>query len=184
MLNIITKPNHYHNYYCYCYYRLDVPYGHLFYQCFTFFKIFINFKDFCDTDQCRKLEFTPEKAFDGRRLINHVIRIVEVLTMNFCENMCYMEPDCVSINLDKRVSEHGGYKCELNNVTHGRHEHDLKKEDNHFYYAAEVGVALLANTHFKGKKKTSFTVITVAIVALILISRPIFLSVELSLLLV
>ena len=87
MLNIITKPNHYHNYYCYCYYRLDVPYGHLFYQCFTFFKIFINFKDFCDIDQCRKLEFTPEKAFDGRRLINHVIGIVEVLTMNFCENM-------------------------------------------------------------------------------------------------
>ena len=88
-----------------------------------------------------------------RRLINHVIRIVEVLTMNFCENMCYMEPDCVSINLDKRVSEHGEYKCELNNVTHERHEHDLKKEDNHFYHAAEVGVALLANTHFKGKKK-------------------------------
>ena len=42
-------------------------------------------------DQCRKLELTPEKALDGRRLINHVIRIVEVLTMNFCENMCYME---------------------------------------------------------------------------------------------
>nr|XP_058960272.1 uncharacterized protein LOC131787202 [Pocillopora verrucosa] len=57
--------------------------------------------------------------------------------MNFCENMCYMEPDCVSINLDKRVSEHGEYKCELNNVTHERHEHDLKKEDNHFYHAAE-----------------------------------------------
>ena len=89
----------------------------------------------------------------GRLLINHVIRIVEVLTMNFCENMCYMEPDCVSINLDKRVSEHGEYKCYLNNVTHERHEHDLKKEDNHFYHVAEVGVALLANTHFKGKKK-------------------------------
>ena len=51
------------------------------------------------------------------------------------------------------MSEHGEYKCELNNVTHERHEHDLKKEDNHFYHAAEVGVALLANTHFKGKKK-------------------------------
>ena len=108
---------------------------------------FINLKGFCDADQCRVLEFTPEKAFDGKRLINHVIRIVEVLTMNFCENMCYMEPDCVSINLDKRVSEHGEYKCELNNVTHERHEHDLKDEDRYFYRAAEVGVASLANIH-------------------------------------
>ena len=110
---------------------------------------FINLKGFCDADQCRVLEFTPEKAFDGKRLINHVIRIVEVLTMNFCENMCYMEPDCVSINLDKRVSEHGEYKCELNNVTHERHEHDLKNEDHYFYRAAEVRVATLANIHFK-----------------------------------
>ena len=95
------------------------------------------------------LEFTPEKAFDGKRLINHVIRIVEVLTMSFCDNMCYVEPDCVSINVHKQVSGHGGYKCELNNVTHERHEHDLEKKDDYFYHAAEVGVASLANTHFK-----------------------------------
>ena len=73
-----------------------VSYGHLFYQCFPFS---INLKGFCDADQCRVLEFTPEKAFDGKRFINHVIRIVEVLTMNFCDNMCYVEPDCVSINV-------------------------------------------------------------------------------------
>ncbi|RMX47721.1 hypothetical protein pdam_00012358, partial [Pocillopora damicornis] len=109
----------------------------LFYQCFPSFIFFINFKDFCDADQCRKLEFTPEKTFDGRRLINHVIRIVEVLTMNFCDNMCYMEPDCVSINLYKRVSGHGAYKCELNNVTHESHEHDLEKVDYYVYHAAE-----------------------------------------------
>ena len=114
---------------------------------------FINLKGFCDADQCRVLEFTPEKAFDGKRLINHVIRIVEVLTMSFCDNMCYMEPDCVSINVHKQVSGHGGYKCELNNVTHERHEHDLEKKDDYFYHAAEVGVASLANTHFKWKKK-------------------------------
>ena len=110
---------------------------------------FINFKGFCDADQCRQLEFTTEKAFDGKRLINHVIRIVEVLTMSFCDNMCYMEPDCVSINVHKQVSGHGGYKCELNNVTHERHEHDLEKKDDYFYHAAEVGVASLANTNFK-----------------------------------
>ena len=64
-----------------------------------------------------------------------------------------MEPDCVSINLYKRVSGDGGYKCELNNVTHERHEHDLEKVDDYVYHAAEVGVSSLANTHFKGKKK-------------------------------
>ena len=78
-----------------------------------------------------------------------VIRIVEVLTMSFCDNMCYMEPDCVSINVHKQVSGHGGYKSELNNVTHERHEHDLEKKDDYFYHAAEVGVASLANTNFK-----------------------------------
>ena len=106
---------------------------------FSFIVLFIIIEDFSEADQCRKLKFTPEKAFDGKRLINHVIR----------ENVCFMEPDCVSINLDKRVSGHGGYNCELNNVTHERHEHDLKNEDHYLYRAAEVGVASLANIHFK-----------------------------------
>ena len=110
---------------------------------------FCNIDNFFYADQCRQLQFTPEKAFDGRRLVNHVIRIVEVLAMSFCDNMCYMEPDCVSINLYKRVSGDGGYKCELNNVTHERREHYLERKDHYFYHAAEVGVALLGNTHFK-----------------------------------
>ncbi|XP_066026327.1 uncharacterized protein [Pocillopora verrucosa] len=128
--------------------------------------------DFFYADQCRQLEFTPEKAFDGRRLINHVIRTVEVLAMSFCDNMCYMEPDCVSINLYKRVSGDGGYKCELNNVTHERHEHDLERKDHYFYHAAESacvdnpcdnnstcqsgftdkGYRCLCNTGFKGPR--------------------------------
>ncbi|XP_022806742.1 uncharacterized protein LOC111343816 [Stylophora pistillata] len=92
---------------------------------------------FSEADQCRTLEFRPEKAFNGKRLINHVIRIAEVMVKEFCENMCYVEPDCVSINLDNRVGRNRQYKCELNNVTHEGHEHDLKKEDNYFYRAAE-----------------------------------------------
>ena len=116
---------------------------------FSFIVLFIIIEDFSEADQCRKLKFTPEKAFDGKRLINHVIRVAEVTTEDFCENVCFMEPDCVSINLDKRVNGHGGYKCELNNVTHERHEHDLKNEDHYLYRAAEVGVASLANIHFK-----------------------------------
>ncbi|PFX14237.1 Fibrillin-1 [Stylophora pistillata] len=48
-----------------------------------------------------------------------------------------MEPDCVSINLDKRVKGHGGYRCELNNVTHERHEHEMEEKIHFFYHAAE-----------------------------------------------
>ncbi|XP_022780858.1 uncharacterized protein LOC111322081 [Stylophora pistillata] len=97
----------------------------------------VSLQDFWDADQCRQLKFTPEKEFDNKRLKNHVIRIVEVMTINFCENMCYMEPNCVSINIEKRVGLHGGYSCELNNVTHEGHELELEKEENYFYHAAE-----------------------------------------------
>lgn len=60
--------------------------------------------------------------------------------------MCYMEPNCVSINLDKRVGGNGGYKCELNNVTHEGHEHELERKDHYLYHAAEVGVGSFANS--------------------------------------
>ena len=98
------------------------------------------FSEFSDAEQCRSLEFSAEKAFDGKRLINHVIRTAEVMVTTFCENMCYMEPDCVSINLDKRADGGGKYKCELNNVTHEGHEDELKEDKYYFYHGAEVTV--------------------------------------------
>ena len=70
--------------------------------------------------------------------MNHVIRIVEVTVKEFCETMCYMEPDCVSINLDKRAGGRGVYRCELNNVTHEGHEDELTNNASYFYHAAEV----------------------------------------------
>ena len=103
----------------------------------TFINYFY-FKDFCVADQCRILEFSPEKVFEGKRLIQHTIHVVEVTDPRFCKNFCYMEPDCVSINLDKRENRHGNYKCELNNVTHEGHEHRLEDHEDFFYHAAEV----------------------------------------------
>nr|XP_058943701.1 uncharacterized protein LOC131771856 [Pocillopora verrucosa] len=47
------------------------------------------------------LDTVVYKAFDGRRFINYVIRIFEVMSMDFCDSVCFVEPDCVSINLDK-----------------------------------------------------------------------------------
>ena len=76
--------------------------------------------------------FRPEKEFDGKRLVNHVIRIVEVTVREFCETMCYIEPDCVSINLHKRAGGRGVYRCELNNVTHEGHEDELTNNASYF----------------------------------------------------
>ena len=115
----------------------------------------MNSQDFSDADQCRNLEFGPEKAFDGKRLINHVIRIAEVKVTKFCRNVCYREPDCVSINVDKRVDGDGKHKCELNNVTHEGHEHELNNDENYFYHAAEVSVTL--NNYVLRKGRTTVT---------------------------
>ena len=99
-----------------------------------------HFKDVCIADQCRNLEFGPEKAFEGKRLVNHTIRTVEITVSRFCENLCYMEPDCVSINLYTRADGNGNYKCELNNATHEGHEEKLIDQEMYSYRAAEVNI--------------------------------------------
>ena len=87
------------------------------------------------------MEFGPEKAFEGKRLVNHTIRTVEITVSRFCENLCYMEPDCVSINLYTRGDGNGNYKCELNNATHEGHEEKLIEEEMYSYHAAEVNIS-------------------------------------------
>ena len=84
------------------------------------------------------MEFGPEKAFEGKRLVNHIVRTVEITVSRFCENLCYMEPDCVSINLYTRGD--GNYKCELKNATHEGHEQKLIDEEMYSYHAAEVNI--------------------------------------------
>ena len=46
---------------------------------------------------------------------NHVIRSTEVTNEGSCRVMCYMEPNCVSINVGHL--EGGKLICELNNAT-------------------------------------------------------------------
>ena len=45
---------------------------------------------------------------------DRVIRSAEVPNVGSCKVMCYMEPDCVSINVGP--VEGGNQKCELNNI--------------------------------------------------------------------
>ena len=49
-------------------------------------------------------------------MVGHLIRLVEVPRQGSCNVLCYMEPDCVSINLGP--SQRGNYICELNNASH------------------------------------------------------------------
>ena len=68
---------------------------------------------------------------------NHVIKSEKVLNEGACRVLCYMEPNCVSINLGPLEGE--THKCELNNAT----DEDqfftfLKNEPSYTYLAIEV----------------------------------------------
>ena len=95
------------------------------------------------------MDFKPAKAFDAKRLINHVIRVDDVTDKEFCGMLCYMEPNCVSYNLEKRPSGNdGAHKCELNDATHEGHDDDLMTDENYVYRGAEASVTLNLASRF------------------------------------
>ncbi|XP_020610636.1 venom prothrombin activator hopsarin-D-like [Orbicella faveolata] len=67
----------------------------------------------CFDDECRNIIFKEPVA--NKAMKNHVIKSEEVPSEGSCRLMCYMEPNCVSINLG--ALEEGKHKCELNNAT-------------------------------------------------------------------
>jgi len=69
----------------------------------------VYFKD----DEGRIIVFKEPVANEAMK--NYVIRSAEVPSEGSCRLMCYMEPNCVSINLGPL--EDGKHKCELNNAT-------------------------------------------------------------------
>lgn len=72
-----------------------------------------------------------------------MIRVAEVTLKQFCKMMCFMDTDCVSVNLEKQPDVNGSYKCELNNATHEGRVHELRSNTNFSYHAVEVNVSLL-----------------------------------------
>ena len=85
-------------------------------------------------DECRIIIFEeplPNKAING-----HVIRSEEVANEGDCRMMCYMEPNCVSVNL--RPLHGGKYKCELNNATVDESKLTFLEEMGAYYLAIEV----------------------------------------------
>ncbi|XP_078351737.1 uncharacterized protein LOC144636404 isoform X2 [Oculina patagonica] len=81
-------------------------------------------------DECRNIEF--KEPVDNKVMKNHVISSAEVFNEGSCRLMCYMEPNCVSINLGPLVK--GKHKCELNNATDENH---LKSRATFIYLAIE-----------------------------------------------
>ena len=57
--------------------------------------------------------------------------------MDYCEWMCYKEPDCVSVNF-----EIGTQQCDLNNATHRNHGAELEDKGGFLYHGADVSAKL------------------------------------------
>ena len=91
-------------------------------------------------DGCRNIIF--KDPIPKMAMKNHAIKSVEVLNEGSCRLMCYMEPNCVSINIGPVAG--GNQKCELNNATVENHAPFLLvKNPGYTYFAIEVTVHIL-----------------------------------------
>ena len=99
--------------------------------------------------RCRELVFNPEQSFNGKRLLNHVVNIVDVADEDSCGYLCFMEPNCASYNFEIPTSQAGVHKCELSNSTHEIHGDDLVNDQNFLYRGSRVSLYLkFDHTHY------------------------------------
>ena len=68
-----------------------------------------------------------------------MIQTVEIINEDVCQLKCYLEPNCVSYNFNKKEDSDGKHKCDLNNATTYEHS-DLTKNENYVYRRAEVNI--------------------------------------------
>ena len=74
----------------------------------------------------------PDKALPG-----HVIRTDRVADEGSCRVKCYMEPNCVSINVGPAVQ--GRHMCELNDITNEIQSRSaLEERQGYIHYSVEV----------------------------------------------
>ena len=99
------------------------------------------------SDQCRELVFDSDETFSGQRLINHLIRVTDVKSEDFCQMLCYLEPDCFSYNFQMEAGEPESHQCELNNSTYEDHTDNLKLNPAYKYCGAEVKTTCSVQLH-------------------------------------
>ena len=85
-------------------------------------------------DDCRDIIFKEPVA--NRAMKNHVIRSEEVPNEGTCRLLCYMEPNCVSINFGPSDGEK--HKCDLNNATDDNQLTIFLADEPSFTYLAIV----------------------------------------------
>ena len=89
-------------------------------------------------------EEVPNKALHG-----HVIRTEQVLNKGSCRLQCYLEPNCVSINVGPLKD--GSHQCDLNNVTHDMEKCALENMNGFTYNAVEVRAVIVTQLHYLQK---------------------------------
>ena len=87
---------------------------------------------------CRTLAFPSFFFFTDKRLANHIIRTEPVPHVQTCELLCYLEPNCASINFQNKADVDGKFNCELNNSTHRRHDDDFLDKNGYLYRGSDV----------------------------------------------
>jgi len=82
-------------------------------------------------------EEVPNKALHG-----HVIRSDQVLNEGSCRLQCYVEPNCVSINVGPLKD--GSHQCDLNYITDDKEFAVVLTNTTGFTYnGVEVGVLIV-----------------------------------------
>ena len=98
------------------------------------------------SDGGRELYFPAYYFFAWKRLVNHTIISVSVKDLDECEYRCYLNANCVSLNI--RDHHNGTHECELNNSTHLEHDRHLKDSKLYYYRGAEVSGYHMFNFSF------------------------------------
>ena len=70
--------------------------------------------------------------------MNHKIKTVQAKDMDQCDLLCYLDDDCVSLNIKNYRDSANQHECELNNSTHLEHDVDLTSDTAYFYRGAKV----------------------------------------------
>ena len=87
------------------------------------------------TDDCRNVEITP--PISDSALVGHVINETEVGFLGTCRVMCYIEADCVSLNVVP-LQHAESLLCELSDSDHIQHPEDLFYRPGSTYVSIKV----------------------------------------------
>ena len=91
-----------------------------------------------------------KEPITNKAMKSHVIRTELVPNVGSCRVLCYMEPNCVSINVGPL--EEGKHKCELSNATDENQFTVFLENQETFTYLAIAQVNL-----FIVQKRTEFS---------------------------